>query len=150
MSGTAKAVVTKRFRAPVEKVFAACTDPAMLVQWLGPAAFTMNEVEVDLRVGGRFWFRMSRDGDDYAAEGFYQVIEPPYKFQLSWKWIEGPPQEPPDGVVSQVTFDFARDGEGTLLTLTHEGLPSQDQADSHTQGWGEGLAKLERFLAEAP
>ena len=145
---TAKAVLTKRFQASVETVYEACTDPSLLVQWLGPEAFKMETVEADVRIGGRFWFRMSGEGGTYAAEGFYQVVDPPHKLQLSWRWTEGPAHEPPDGVISQLTLDFARDGDGTLLTLTHEGLPSQKQADSHAEGWGQGLEKLVKLLED--
>jgi hypothetical protein len=37
---------------------------------------------------------------------------------------------------------LAPDGDGTLLTLTHEGLPDQAQADSHAAGWSETLEKF--------
>ncbi len=66
----------------------------------------------------------------------------------TWRWTQGPPDEPPDGVTSLVTIELVPDGDGTSLTLTHEGLPDRAQADSHGEGWSETLDKLARLLAE--
>lgn len=148
MNGTAKAVVKRRIAAPVEAVFEACTRSDLLARWLSPHAFETCEVEADVRVGGRFAFRMSGAPGTHAAEGIYREITPPTRIVLTWRWTEGSPEAPPDGVTSLVTFELAPDGDGTLLTLTHEGLPDQAQADSHAEGWSETLEKLSRLLEE--
>ena len=83
-----------------------------------------------------------------AAEGVYQEIVPPTRIVLTWCWTDGPPEEPRDGITSLVTFELASDGDGTILTLTHEGLPNQAQADSHEAGWREALERLVRLLEE--
>lgn len=143
----AKAVLTRRIKAPPSKVFAACTTPDLLGRWFGPKQFDVCEVEADVRVGGRFAFRMRGPRGTYGAEGVYQEVTPNTRLVLTWTWVEGPEGEEPDGVPSLVTFDFAPDGDGTLLTLTHEGLPDQREADDHRDGWREALDKLERLLA---
>ena len=148
MTRTAKAVLKRRVAAPIEEVFDACTEADLLAGWLGPKAFETCKVEADVRVGGRFAFRMTSAAGVYAAEGVYREITPPTRIVLTWRWTEGPPEEPPDGITSLVTFELARDGEGTMLTLTHEGLPDQAQADSHKTGWSEALEKLRRLLEE--
>lgn len=148
MTGSAKAVLRRRFAAPIERVFAACTRAELLARWFSPKAFETCDVEVDLRVGGRFAFRMAGAPGTYAAEGIYREITPPNRLVLTWRWTQGPPDEPPDGVTSLVTFDLVPDGDGTTLTLTHEGLPDRAQADSHGEGWGETLDKLARLLEE--
>jgi uncharacterized protein YndB with AHSA1/START domain len=149
MTGTTrKAILKRRLAAPVEEVFEACTRPDLLARWLGPNGFTACDVEADLRVGGRFAFRMTGPAGNYAAEGIYQQVVPPKRIVLTWRWTDGPPDEHPDGLPSLVTFELAADGDGTLLTLTHEGLPDQAQADSHESGWSEALEKLVRLLEE--
>src|SRR5262249_47241843 len=45
-------IVRRVIRAPVERVFAAWTEPAHLVRWWGPAPVVCCGAEVDLRVGG--------------------------------------------------------------------------------------------------
>lgn len=105
-------------------------------------------MEADVRVGGRFSYRMSGGPGDFAAEGVYREVVPPVRLVLTWEWTDGPPEEPPDGVISLVTFDLAPDGDGTMLTLTHEGLPNAERADSHRQGWTETFEKLAGLLSE--
>ena len=39
------------------------------------------------------------------------------------------------------------EGEGTLLTLTHEQLFDQAARDGHERGWLTGLDKLEKWIA---
>ena len=140
--------VVKRFAAPSERVWEACTAPALLIQWFGPAPFRDCVVESDLRVGGRFFFRMTGEPGTFAAEGVYREIDPPRRLVLTWTWVEGPPDQPPDGNTSLVSFDIDADGEGTRLTLSHQDLPDQAQADEHEQGWNESLEKLAHLLEE--
>jgi uncharacterized protein YndB with AHSA1/START domain len=46
-----------------------------------------------------------------------------------------------------VTVSLTPDGDGTLLTLTHEQLFDQAARDGHERGWLGALDKLERFIA---
>jgi Activator of Hsp90 ATPase homolog 1-like protein len=39
------------------------------------------------------------------------------------------------------------DGDGTLLTLTHEKFADEESRDGHKQGWTSSLDKLESFMA---
>jgi hypothetical protein len=41
---------------------------------------------------------------------------------------------------------FKRDGDGTLLTLTHEQFPDDAIRDSHQSGWNGALEKLAAFV----
>lgn len=148
MSDGVKLVLTRRINAPPARVFDACTRPELLARWFSPRPFEICEVETDVRVGGRFAFRMTGAPGIYGAEGVYREVVPGKRLVMTWTWVEGPESEPPDGVTSLVTFDLAPDGDGTLLTLTHERLPDQAQADSHREGWIEAFDKLEALLDE--
>lgn len=99
-------------------------------------------------MGGRFFFRMTGDPGTFAADGIYREVTPPHRLVLTWTWIEGPLDQPPDGVTSLVSFEIDSDGDGARLTLTHEGLPGREQADSHEQGWTETFEKLALLLNE--
>jgi len=48
---------------------------------------------------------------------------------------------------SQVTVALQPDGDGTLLTLTHEQLFDQAARDGHERGWLGSLDKLEKSIA---
>jgi uncharacterized protein YndB with AHSA1/START domain/predicted enzyme related to lactoylglutathione lyase len=139
-----KVVVTRHIKAPPADVYEACTLPDVLAQWFGPKAFDVCQVEADVRVGGRFSFRMEGPQGTYGAAGVYREVTPPTRIVLTWMWTEGPMGEEPDGVESLVTFDIREDGRGTRLTLTHERLADQASADSHGEGWAEALEKLAR------
>lgn len=50
--------IVRRYRGSPARVFAACTDPALMARWFGPKDWSVIELQVDVRVGGGFWFRM--------------------------------------------------------------------------------------------
>lgn len=147
MAGDGRVVITRRLDARPDQVFEACTDPKLLAQWFGPRAFDVCEVDADVRVGGRFSFRMKSDRGTYGAQGVYQEVTPPTRLVLTWTWTEAPEGEELDGVESLVTFVLRSDGDATLLTLTHDRLRDQESANSHREGWTEALEKLERLFA---
>lgn len=143
-----RVVLTRYLRARPAEVFHACTAPDVLAQWLGPKAFEVCDVSSDARVGGAFSFHMRGEDGLYGAAGVYRVVDPPRRVQLTWIWTEGPQVEWPEGLESLLTFDLAPEGQGTRLTLTHEGLPDQKRVESHTDGWSQALDKFEHLYAE--
>jgi uncharacterized protein YndB with AHSA1/START domain len=148
MTEGAKLQIVRCFAARPERVWQACTRPELLQQWFSPKPFHDCVVEADVRVGGRFFFRMTGEPGTFAAKGVYREGDEPRRHVKSWTWVEGPPDQPPDGVTSLVTFELEADGEGTRLTLTHEGLADQEQAESHEEGWTEVLEKLAKLIRE--
>ena len=46
-----------------------------------------------------------------------------------------------------VTVLFKPDGDGTLLTLTHEQFADEELRDRHQHGWNGALDKLEKLVA---
>lgn len=60
-----------------ERVWAAWTDPALLVQWFTPAPWKTVAAETDVRPGGRFATTMeSPEGEQYPNAGCYLQVEP--------------------------------------------------------------------------
>lgn len=129
-------------RATPESLFAACTEPATLMRWLGPAEWRAVSVEADVRVGGRFFFRMHGPQGTMAAEGLYEVVDPPRLLVHSWRWIESSNGDPPESGLSRVRYEIQPHPDGARLTFTHEGLEDDDSARSHEEGWAEALDKL--------
>ena len=146
MTRKASLSLVRRINASPERVYEACTRPELLAKWFSPKPFHVCEVDADVRIGGKFSFRMTGEPGTYGAEGVYREIVPNRKLVLTWTWVDAPPDEPLDGSASLVTFDIAPDGAGTALTLTHEALRDQDEADSHQEGWIQALDKLTRLL----
>ena len=55
--------VTRDFDAPVNKVWRAWTEPAILDQWWAPRPWKANTISMDFREGGR-WFYYMQGPDD--------------------------------------------------------------------------------------
>ena len=49
-------VLSRVIAAPRALVFKAWSDPLHLPVWFGPAGFTVETLEIDIRVGGRWRF----------------------------------------------------------------------------------------------
>ena len=99
----------------------------------------MERVEVDPRVGGRFEVD-ERRGDEVAKHwGTYVEIDRPRRLAFDFGTsFEATP--------TRVTVNIAPDGDGSLLTLRHEGVWA-DWEDRTSQGWGMILESLERAIA---
>ncbi len=105
---------------PVERVWAALTEPERLADWLAQA-------RIDLRLGGDVELRWATQ--DYVETGFIVALKPPTL--IAWA-IPGP-----DGRHSVVRWDLKQEDPktmGTRLTLTHTMLPPEHLLGVST-GW---------------
>lgn len=131
------------FPAPRDKVFRAWTDPDALKRWWGPPGSTIQEVKVDLRVGGAYRIGIQYPPDDvFYLNGTYREVQPPEKLVFTWRW-EKPDMDFGESVV---TLEFHELGDSTVVTLTHEGFPNRDVAESHNEGWAAILDSLSPYL----
>ena len=135
--------LTRSYDVPPEKVWRAWTDPQAMKQWLAPSdAFSVPLAEADVRVGGRYRIVMkSPDGEDHDVSGVYREVVRDRKLVFTWAWKSTPERE------SLVTVQLKPDGDGTLLTLTHEQFFDEGARDRHQSGWTEGLDKLAALFA---
>lgn len=134
--------ITRVLAAPIQRVFDAWTDPALMSRWFFAGESWSAEANNDLRVGGEYAITMiSERGDRVLCSGAYREIEPPTRLVFTWTSY----------AVSDtlVTIELRDLGDATELTLTHEGLVEAAVRESHTQGWGGCLANLERFVTQA-
>lgn len=135
-------VIKRHIKAPPAKVFAAWTDPKMMVQWWGPQGASDVEAETDLRAGGRFHTGFETpDGERHDVSGIYREIVPDERLVFTWAWRTTPERE------SLVTVTVAPDGAGTMLTLLHEQFFDDEARDGHKRGWTGAVDKLEALFA---
>jgi uncharacterized protein YndB with AHSA1/START domain len=137
--------VVRRIKAAPAKVWAAITQPELMMQWWGPDAGPTLDVVADVRPGGRFSvvFRLL-DGGEHNPTGVYREVVPEKKLVFTWDLPGAPEPE------SLVTFRLEPFDGGTEVTLTHECLPDEAARASHEQGWKGLLDKLPVFLGVAP
>jgi uncharacterized protein YndB with AHSA1/START domain len=134
----------RRYNAPPARVFSAWTDPEKIGRWMGPEGVETLSAETDARVGGRYRFIMrSPDGETHDVSGIFREVVPNRKLVFTWAWKSMPERE------SLVTVLIKPDGDGTLLTLTHEQFSDEPARDRHQHGWTGSLDKLGRFVAAA-
>ena len=87
-------------------------------------------------VGGIYLLNVS--GRDIARGRFTEVI-PVHRLAYSFGW-EGNDNVPPES--SLIEIDLVDEGDGTLVRLTHSGLPDAKERANHEKGWNHYLGRL--------
>jgi uncharacterized protein YndB with AHSA1/START domain len=133
--------LVRHLKATPATVFAALTQPDLMIKWWSPDSGPTVSVTADVRPGGRFSiiFRMA-NGQEHNPKGVYQEVIPDQKLVFTWEWPGSPEKE------SRVTFRLVAKDGGTELTLTHEQLPDEEALISHESGWSGLLKRLEKHL----
>ena len=122
--------VERRIAAPPAAVFRYLTESELWSRWQGESA------ELEPTPGGRFQVRMA---EGQVVEGEFVAVEPDRRVVVSWGW-QNHPRMPPG--TSTVEFELTPDGDGTLVRLTHRGIPVDD-VPIHRAGWDMFLPRLE-------
>ena len=137
--------IRRRLKASREKVFAAWTDPELLVKWWAVSAeFTPSVAEVDLRPQGKYRLGMlAPDGNNLIVIGVFKEVDVPSKLIYTWRW-EHDPSEVPDTLV---TVEFIAHGNETEIHLTHEKFLDKETSEQHGEGWIGCINQLEVLLA---
>lgn len=130
--------VERRVAAPPETVYAYFTDPALWSRWQGTGA------ALEPRVGGELHIRMA-GSETAGARGRFLELDPPHRIVISWGWVDAPFGPVPPGSTT-VEIELLPDGDGTLVRLTHHGLPDALR-DQHTDGWALYLDRLATVVA---
>jgi uncharacterized protein YndB with AHSA1/START domain len=137
--GAGHLVFTRTFTAPLDDVWATCTEPARLERWVG--TWTGDPAS------GEIAFRMTAEGDDVPEEIYdVEVCEPPRRFVLRSR--DGAAFSP-DGsgprVVWQHTLELSETDGVTTLTFTQvvpDGPVGADMVASVGPGWDYYLDRL--------
>lgn len=120
-----------RFAAPPAEVFPYFVDPERYVRWQGMRA------ELDPRPGGVFRVWMD---NETVASGEYLEIEQPHRVVFTWGW-QGSESIPPGSTTVELTL--RADGDATILSLRHTGLPDGAAAAMHEEGWASFMGRLQ-------
>jgi uncharacterized protein YndB with AHSA1/START domain len=121
--------VERRIAAPRAAVYRHLTDSLEWARWQGQSA------QIEAVPGGVFRLEMV---DGTTAEGRFVELVPDERVAFTWGW-RGNPAVPPGS--STVEIELVPDGDGTLVRLTHRGLPAEAR-DIHRIGWEIYLPRL--------
>jgi uncharacterized protein YndB with AHSA1/START domain len=119
--------------APPATVFAFLTDPEKIVSWMGA------EVTSEAYPGGLYLLKGVAGDRARVARGAFREVVPVHRLAYTFGW-EGGQEVPPGSSLVEIDL-IERDG-GTLLRMTHSGLPNEAQCASHNKGWGYYLDRL--------
>ncbi|WGD52587.1 SRPBCC family protein [Bradyrhizobium sp. CB1650] len=118
--------------APRATVFAYLTDPDKILSWMGTEAAT------EPHAGGLYLVK-GIGGSGNTARGRFREVVPVHRLAYSFGWDAG--EEVPPGS-SLIEIDLIEQDGGTLLRMTHSGLPNAEQVASHDKGWAHYLGRL--------
>ena len=128
----------KLFDAPIEKVWAAITEPASLSVWFMQADFEPT-------LGYNFTFSDKPQGGwDGVLVGEVLAVQSPNLLEYSWKGNQM-------RHVTIVRWHLESRGTGTFVTLSHTGFKGfSDRIVSlfHQFGWNGYFKQLAKLLAE--
>jgi uncharacterized protein YndB with AHSA1/START domain len=117
--------------APPATVFALLTDPERIVRWIG------TEAKLEPHPGGIY---LVDPGGQHIARGTFTEVIPVHRLAYRFGW-EDREKVPPGS--SLVEIDLLDQDEGTLLRLTHSGLPDAEERAYHALGWDHYLVRLQ-------
>jgi uncharacterized protein YndB with AHSA1/START domain len=123
-------LITRRFDAPPKAVFQAWTEPGQFAAWFGTAETSVEDVAMDVCVGGAWSARMILgDGSEIAWHGAFTEVDPP-------RWLSLTITDRPGDVYDVVTVAFDERDGGTEMTFTQSGdHMAAEQYREAEHGW---------------
>lgn len=133
-------VLARIYDAPRERVYAAWTDPNLLITFLGPGNVKAGDIDMEVRIGGGYRLVMvQEDGERMPVRGVYRDVRPPERLSMTWVWEE---DDPADEHETLLTLEFFDRGGKTELVLTHEQFARGESRTGHERGWTAILDQL--------
>jgi uncharacterized protein YndB with AHSA1/START domain len=145
-------LLTATFDAPPEKVFRAWTDPELLKQWFAPRPWTIHEIAMDFRAGGKSFFKMrGPQGEEFPAPGVILEVVPNRRIVTTDAFTEAwRPSEKPF-MTTVVTFEPAPGGKtnysARVLHWTAADREAHEKMGFH-EGWSQCADQLAELLAK--
>jgi uncharacterized protein YndB with AHSA1/START domain len=131
--------ITKQidFKAPIERVWAAISEPAQLARWF-PESIECGA----LAPGVRGWFIWQAYGR-FA----FEVVEMTPPRRLVWRWSHEAGREVDAGPTTRAEFTLEeRQGGGTRLIARETGFLTAKHHQENNGGWDSELGELVAYL----
>lgn len=131
---TIEVTVERMILAPPDQVFDAWLNP----KTPGTTWHAADMYVLDPKVGGLFFWTVKGT----SHYGRFTAMERPATLQHTWM------SPNTSGLESTVSVTFKKQGQHTLMTLVHSGLPDTNQGKGHEKGWNFFLGNFrEQFSA---
>jgi uncharacterized protein YndB with AHSA1/START domain len=119
--------------APPSTVFAFLTDPDKILRWMGTEAAT------EPHPGGLYLVKGIGRTRSSDARGAFREVVPVHRLAYTFGW-DGDETVPPGSSLIEIDL-IDRDG-GTLVRMTHSGLPNAERCAAHARGWAHYFERL--------
>lgn len=125
------------FKASIDRLYQAWTDPNEIKQWFGPRPHSIVDAHCDVQIDGAWCFVMEdSETQREQLEGKYLEIQENARLVFSWRHVK----QLADGqrfetAYSKVTVDFIECGDSTQIDLCHEAIVEEDGRLGVGRGW---------------
>lgn len=136
--------VSRTINAPIDKVFDAWLDPALLAKFILPMRdMPQPQVSNDAKQGGKFEIIMQVGENKIPHTGEYLEVNRPNRLVFSWVSpfsVDG----------SEVSIDFsALENNVTRIQLRHIRFIDEEARANHEGGWSTILEILSEVITES-
>jgi uncharacterized protein YndB with AHSA1/START domain len=157
-------VISRVFDAPRDRVWNAWTEVEQMKQWWGPKGFTLKQLKLDLRAGGKMHYclQMPDGGEMWGLAVYREIVKPS---RLVWinafsdkdGGLAVHPMNPSWPRQMLTTISFKEHGAGTEVTVewipvdgsTDLELRTFDEGrDSMKGGWAGTLGRFTAYLSK--
>lgn len=150
-------VLERTVPVPPDRVWAAWTDPELLMQWFTPAPWKTVAADLDVRPGGRFLTTMeSPEGEQFPNAGCYVQAEPNRLLVFTSVMTEDfRPVAPSNGAgdlpfTARIELEPSADGGTHYRAIAMHA--SEDACKQHADmgfadGWGAALDQLVTLMS---
>jgi uncharacterized protein YndB with AHSA1/START domain len=151
--------MTRRFRAPLQDLWALWTTATGIESWWGPPGFAVTVQAIDLRPGGTLRYTMTAVAPEMVAfmqangmptatpaEVTYSEVTPLRRLAYA-HLVDFVPGVAPYSTALAV--DFRQDGGQAEMVLTFQRMHDAEWSERQRMGWELELGKLEAILATA-
>jgi len=161
-TGKEKFVINRSFDVDIDTMFSAWTEPKQLVAWSGPVGAQMEYINVDIKTGGKAFYRMPFGNIVMYGNVRYLEVKRPHRLIYVQQFANedgSPGRHPmaptwPQSMLTTITFSEEENGQ-TRVTLEWEVTDEWTQEEMDTfikgksgmsRGWGGSFDKLEEYL----
>ena len=126
--------------APVNKVWEALTNPALIKEYL----FGTNTI-TDWKKGSPITYEGEWEGKTYKDKGVIVDIIPEKLLHTTYWSSMGGKEDKPENY-NNVLYEVKPQGGGTLITISQDNIADEKQLEHVNQNWGMVLDKMKKML----
>jgi uncharacterized protein YndB with AHSA1/START domain len=149
-------LLTRRIAAPPAAVYRALLDPAAVQRWMVPDGMTSTVHSFAAHEGGAFRISLTYDTPTTAGKTSAQTDTFAGRFVRlvpDREVVQAVAFETADPAMAgemTITYRLAEDGDGTVVTGRHDGLPPGVSEQDNELGWRMSLDKLAALVEGGP